>query len=162
MTVAVSALVVLALILLEALFVAAEIALVSLREGQVKALAAQGRRGQRVERLLESPNRFLAAVQLGVTLTALLSSAFGAITLSDSLGDALHDAGMGRTLADVLGFLIVTIVIALITLVIGELVPKRLALQRAEGTAKLFAGPLDVLATMSRPVRPLATCRSQN
>jgi putative hemolysin len=152
MPTAISAFVVLVLILIEGLFVAAEIALVSLREGQVQALASQGRRGERVGRLVDNPNRFLAAVQLGVTLTALLSSAFGAITLSDSLSSALRDAGLGRTLADVLGFLGVTIVIALVTLVIGELVPKRLALQRAETTAKLFAGPLELLARISRPV----------
>lgn len=152
MSTAISALVVLALILVEALFVAAEIALVSLREGQVDALAHQGRRGEAVKRLVANPNRFLAAVQLGVTLTALLSSAFGAITLSESLADTLKDAGLGKTLSDVLGFLVVTIVITLVTLVIGELAPKRLALQRAEGAAKLFAGPLDVIAKVSRPI----------
>jgi len=152
MSPAVSALVVLALIFVEGLFVAAEIAMVSLREGQVNALAAEGRRGQAVQRLVANPNRFLAAVQLGVTLTALLSSAFGAITLSESLSDALRDAGLGKTLAGVLGFLGVTIVITLVTLVIGELVPKRLALQRAEAAAKLFAGPLDLIARGSRPV----------
>jgi putative hemolysin len=152
MTTGVSIAVVFALILLESLFVAAEIALVSLRESQVRALATQGRRGERVQRLVANPNRFLAAVQLGVTLTALLSSAFGAITLSDSMSDTLRDSGLGRTLSDVLGFLIVTIVITLVTLVIGELAPKRLGLQRAEAAAKLFAGPLEVLARISRPV----------
>ena len=71
------------LILIEGVFVAAEIALVSLRESQVRALADTGRRGQIVARLVADPNRFLAAVQIGVTSTALLSSAFGAVTLSD-------------------------------------------------------------------------------
>lgn len=152
MTTGISVAVVLALILLEGVFVAAEIALVSLREGQVTALAAQGRRGQRVQRLVSDPNRFLAAVQLGVTLTALLSSAFGAVTLSDRVSTALEGAGLGHTLAKVLGFLGVTIVITLVTLVIGELAPKRLALQRAEGAAQVFAAPLDAIATVSRPV----------
>lgn len=147
-----SSAVVLALILLEGVFVAAEIALVSLREGQVKALAAQSRRGQRVARLVANPNRFLASVQLGVTLTALLSSAFGAVTLSSSLRKTLIGAGLGPTLAGVLGFLGVTIVITMVTLVIGELAPKRIGLQRAEGTAQTFAGPLEVVATVSRPV----------
>ncbi len=152
MSVWLSSAVVLALIVLEGVFVAAEIALVSLREGQVKALAAAGRRGQRVARLVANPNRFLASVQLGVTLTALLSSAFGAITLSTSLRQSLVGVGVGRTLAGVLGFLGVTIVITLVTLVIGELAPKRIGLQRAEGTAQAFAGPLEVVATVSRPV----------
>lgn len=152
MTAWASSLVVLGLILLEGVFVAAEIALVSLREGQVKALAEQGRRGQRVARLVATPNRFLAAVQLGVTLTALLSSAFGAVTLSSSLKQALVAAGLDPTPAGVLGFLGVTVVITLVTLVIGELAPKRLALQRAEGAAQLLAGPLEIIATGSRPV----------
>ena len=76
--------IVLALILVEGLFVASEIALVSLREGQARAMADAGRRGRAVARLVEDPNRFLAAVQIGVTSTALLSSAFGAVTLSES------------------------------------------------------------------------------
>ena len=85
--------IVLALILLEACFVASEIALISLREGQVRAMAERGRRGQAVARLIKDPNRFLATVQIGVTLTALLSSAFGAITLSDQAKDALVQPG---------------------------------------------------------------------
>src|SRR6195952_440319 len=91
--------VVIVLILIEGVFVAAELSLVSLREGQVRVLAGQGRRGLRVQKLVANPNRFLAAVQLGVTLTALLSSAFGAVTLSHEAGDALRHAGLGKTLA---------------------------------------------------------------
>src|SRR5882757_7477635 len=132
--------IVLALILIEALFVASEIALVSLREGQVRALAESGRRGAAaVARLIGDPNRFLATAQIGVTLTALLSSAFGAITLSEQAKDALVDHGMSDGLAGPLGFVGVTLVISFVTLVVGELVPKRLGLQRAEGTARLVA-----------------------
>lgn len=145
-------LIVLALILVEALFVAAEIALVSLREGQVKALAGAGRRGEAVARLLGDPNRFLAAVQIGVTSTALLSSAFGAITLSEAAKSALIRHGVGRTLAGVVGIIGVTLLISFVTLVIGELVPKRLALQRPEAAAMLFGPTLDRLATVARPV----------
>lgn len=75
--------IVIGLILIEGVFVAAEIALVSLREGQVRAMAETSRRGAAVAKLVHDPNRFLAAVQIGVTSTALLSSAFGAVTLSD-------------------------------------------------------------------------------
>lgn len=144
--------VVFALILLEGLFVAAEISLVSLREQQVAALAARGRRGARVAHLVADPNRFLAAVQLGVSFTALLSSAYGALTLAGAARDALVRAGLGRTPATVIGFIGVTGVITFVTLVLGELAPKRLALQRAEGAALLFASPLDRLASLSRPV----------
>jgi putative hemolysin len=140
------------LILVEAVFVAAEISLVSLRDSQVDALAEASARGRRVAHLLSDPNRFLASVQIGVTLTALLSSAFGAITLSSALGRRLRAAGLDKTFADILGFLVVTILISLITLVIGELAPKRLALQRAERTALALAGPLDRIARFSRPL----------
>ena len=87
--------IVLALILVEALFVASEIALVSLRDGQVQTLAESGRRGAAVARLVSDPNRFLATVQIGVTLTALLSSAFGAVTLSDLAGNVTATAKIG-------------------------------------------------------------------
>jgi len=147
-----SALVVVALIVVEAVFVASEMALVTLREGQVRALAEKGRRGAKVARLVEDPNRFLSAVQIGVTTTALLSSAFGAITLSDSLARAFEDSGLGHDLAKVLGFLVVTLIIAYITLVVGELAPKRVALQRAESTASAVGPTLDRFARMMRPV----------
>jgi putative hemolysin len=144
--------IVLALILVEAMFVASEIALVSLREGQVQALAESGRRGTAVARLVRDPNRFLATVQVGVTLTSLLSSAFGAITLSDEAKNALVDHGVSKGLAGPIGFIGVTLVISFVTLVVGELVPKRLALQRSDSTARLVSPTLDRLATISRPL----------
>jgi putative hemolysin len=144
--------IVLGLILLEAMFVASEIALVSLREGQARAMAETGRRGAAVARLAQDPNRFLATVQIGVTLTSLLSSAFGAVTLSGEAKDALVGAGMGDGLASVLGFIGVTVVISFVTLVIGELVPKRLALQRPERVAGAFSPTLNRLSTICRPI----------
>jgi putative hemolysin len=148
----VSCLVVLGLILIEALFVAAEIALVSLREGQVQAMAAAGKRGVIVARLIGEPNRFLATVQIGVTLTALLSSAYGATTLSGDAKRALVGAGFNKTLAGFIGLVGVTMVISFVTLVIGELAPKRLALQRAEATAKSVAPFLQGMSRICRPV----------
>src|SRR3954454_6972131 len=147
-----SALVVLALIVIEGVFVASEMALVTLREGQVKSLVEKGRRGQKVARLVENPNRFLSAVQIGVTTTALLSSAFGAVTLSDSMAHALERAGLGKGSAQVIGFLVVTLLIAYVTLVVGELAPKRVALQRAERTASAVGPTLDRFARLMRPV----------
>jgi putative hemolysin len=144
--------VVLLLVVVEGLFVAAEIALVSLREGQVKALSTQGRRGAAVARLTQNPNRWLAATQVGVTLTALLSSAFGAITLSESARHALTEHGVGDTLAGFLGVVGVTLIISFVTLVIGELAPKRIGLQRPEAVARTFAPVLDRVAAFARPV----------
>jgi putative hemolysin len=148
----VSSLVVLALILVEALFVAAEIALVSLREGQLQSLAGSGRRGSVVARLVGDPNRFLATVQIGVTLTALLSSAYGATTLSQDAKRALVSAGLDDALAGFVGLVGVTMIISFVTLVIGELAPKRLALQRAEATAKAVAPFLQGMSRICRPI----------
>ncbi|WP_194913905.1 hemolysin family protein [Catenulispora rubra] len=147
----VSILVVLALILIEALFVASEIALVSLRESQLETMAQQGRRGQVVAKLVRDQNRWLATVQIGVTLTALLSSAYGAITLSESAKRGLISAGLGKGLAGFVGVVGVTLVITFVTLVIGELAPKRLALQRPEGTARAVAPFLNRMAAVVRP-----------
>jgi putative hemolysin len=148
-----SAGIVLALILVEGLFVGSEIALVSLRESQVQKIAQRGRAGAAVARLVSDPNRFLAVVQIGVTLTALLSSAYGAITLSETAKKALiENTGMSSGLAGFIGVVGVTLIISYITLVIGELAPKRIALQRAEGTALLVARFLDRMAMIARPV----------
>jgi putative hemolysin len=145
--------VVLALILIEGLFVGAEIALVSLRESQVATIGEQGRRGAAVARLVGDPNRFLAVVQIGVTSTALLSSAFGAVTLSATAkGYLVHHDGLSSGLADAIGVIGVTLIISYVTLVIGELAPKRIALQRAEGTALVVAPFLDRMAGVARPV----------
>ena len=144
--------IVIGLILIEGVFVAAEIALVSLREGQLRAMAEEGRRGASVARLVSDPNRFLATVQIGVTSTALLSSAFGAITLSEDAKRALIHHGMGSGLAGVVGVVGVTLIISFVTLVIGELAPKRISLQRPEVAAKILAPTLNRLATFFRPV----------
>jgi putative hemolysin len=144
--------VVLVLIVLEGVFVAAEISLISLRESQVLAMAERSARGRRVGRLLRDPNRFLGAVQLGVTLTALLSAAYGAVSLGDSATRGFEDAGLSHGWARFLGVAGVTLAITYLTLVLSELAPKRLGLQRAEGAALLFAPILDGLATVVRPV----------
>ncbi|HEY2552836.1 MAG TPA: hemolysin family protein [Streptosporangiaceae bacterium] len=144
-------LVVLAIILIGGFFAAAEMALVSLREGQVRSLSRRGRRGQRAARLAHDPNRFLAAVQIGVTTATLLSGAFGAATLASDLktGLARH---LSEGAASALSVAIVTLVISFFTLILGELAPKRIALQRAERVALTSAPLLDRLATLARPL----------
>ena len=145
-------LLVLAVILIGGFFAAAEMALVSLREGQVRSLGRRGRRGQRTARLAQDPNRFLSSVQIGVTLATLLSGAFGAALLADKLAEQLEKLRLSGSVATPLGIVVVTLIISLFTLVFGELAPKRLALQRAERVA-MFAGPVvDRLATVARPL----------
>src|SRR3954463_276973 len=107
--------------------------LAPLRESQVRAMAESGRRGQAVQRLLSDPNRFLAAVQVGVTLAGFFSAAFGASTLSAPLARWLVAQGLSEGLADTLALVLVTIAISYLSLVVGELTPKRLALPPAPG-----------------------------
>jgi putative hemolysin len=143
---------VVAFVLIGGAFSGAEIALVSLRESQVRAMADGGRRGQAVQRLLSDPNRFLAAVQVGVTLAGFFSAAFGASTLSAPLARWLEGRGLSEGLSGTLALVLVTIAISYLSLVVGELTPKRLALQRAEGFSLVVAAPLNAIATLSRPV----------
>src|SRR4051794_12233721 len=140
-------------VLIGGAFSGAEIALVSLRESQVRGMAENGgRRGKAVQRLLSDPNRFLAAVQVGVTLAGFFSAAFGASTLSAPFADWLVSKGVSPGLADPLSFVLVTIAISYLSLVVGELTPKRLALQRAEGFSLVVAAPLNAIAKLFRPV----------
>jgi putative hemolysin len=139
-------------VLIGGFFSGTELALISLRESQVRSLSEQGRRGAALGRLLADPNRFLATVQIGVTLATLSASAFGAETLNKPFSAALVGWGLSPGLAGPLAFITVTVGVSYLSLVLGELTPKRLALQRAEGLAMLVAPSLNRLATMSRPV----------
>ena len=142
---------VLAIILIGGFFAAAEMALVSLREGQLRSLARRGKRGQRAAKLAHDPNRFLSAVQIGVTLATLLSGAVGAATLAGDLRKSLvHRVPPG--LASALSIVVVTLVLSFFTLIFGELAPKRIALQRSERVATAAAPLLDRLATVARPL----------
>jgi putative hemolysin len=133
-------------------FSGSEMALVSLREDQVRTLAKRGRRGAKVARLAADPNRFLSAVQIGVTLATLVSGAFGADTLVAVFRSWLARQGLSADVAGPLAFAVVTVCITYISLVFGELTPKRLALQRAASLALLAAPLLDWIASLARPV----------
>jgi len=147
-----SILLVLAVIFIGGFFAAAEMALVSLREGQVRAIGKKGKRGQRAARLAQDPNRFLSSVQIGVTLATLMSGAFGAALLADKLAKTLNHAGLSGDVSTPLSVVLVTLVISFFTLVLGELAPKRIALQRSERVS-LFAAPVvDRVATFARPL----------
>jgi putative hemolysin len=140
------------LILLAALFVAAEIALISLRESQIRQIAGRGKRGARVAKLAENPNRFLAAAQVGVTVCGFLSAALGAEKLGGYVIPWLEEKGFSTGLSTTLSIIGVTLVIAYFSLVFGELVPKRLALFRSEEISLASAGVIDVIAKIFRPV----------
>lgn len=141
-----------ALILTASLFVAAEIALISLRDSQVRQLALRGKRGARVAKLAENPNRFLAAAQVGVTVCGFLSAALGAEKLGGYVIPWLEEQGLSNGLSTTLSIIGVTLVIAYFSLVFGELVPKRLALFRSEEISLASAGIIDFIAKVFRPI----------
>jgi putative hemolysin len=139
-------------VLIGGVFAAAEISLVSLRDSQVRSLSTRGKRGRTVAELNEDPNRFLAAVQVGVTLAGFLSAAFGGATLSGDLAPVLVGWGLPKGAAEAVALVLVTIAISYLSLVLGELAPKRLALQRAEGFALALGPMVDRISKVSRPV----------
>ena len=140
------------LIILAAFFVAAEIALISLRDSQVRQIASRGKRGARVAALAEHPNRLLAAVQIGVTVSGFLSAALGADQLGDYVIPWLESLGLATGWATTISLIGVTLVIAYFSLVFGELVPKRVALFRAEEIAMITAGIINIVANIFRPI----------
>lgn len=141
---------ILVLLLLNGLFAGSEIALISLREGQLRALERRpGRREKALLRLSRDPNRFLGTIQLGITLAGYLASATAAITLAEPLVPSLGFLGGA---AEAVAITSVTIVLAVVNIVVGELAPKRLAMQYAQRWALMVAIPLDRLATITKPM----------
>ncbi|MFD0201651.1 MULTISPECIES: hemolysin family protein [Saccharothrix] len=137
------------LVLLNALFAGSEMALISLREGQLRALERDGRASAKtLVRLARDPNRFLATIQIGITLAGFLASATAAVSLAAPLVPALSFLGDA---ANAVAIALVTVVLTFLTLVFGELAPKRLAMQYALRWALLVARPLHVLSAASRP-----------
>jgi len=144
--------IVLGLIGLGAFFVAAEIALISLRDSQVKQISLRGKRGAKVAFLTKNPNRFLAAVQIGVTLCGFLSAALGAEQLGKYVIPELVAAGISENTSEVISLVGITLIIAYISLVFGELVPKRVALFKAEPIALASSTVIDLVAKLFAPI----------
>jgi putative hemolysin len=141
---------VLILVITNALLAGSEIALVSLREAQIRKLEEGGRRQQVLARLARDPNRFLSTIQIGITLGGFLASATAAVSLARPFIGPLEP--LFGELARPAAIVFVTLVLTYLTLVFGELAPKRLALQRAVGWGS-FAAPL--LAFLARLTQPL-------
>ncbi|HEY0697410.1 MAG TPA: hemolysin family protein [Micromonospora sp.] len=136
------------LVVLNAAFAGSEMALVSLRESQLQRLERTSRAGRVLARLAKDPNRFLATIQIGITLAGFLASAAAAVSLARPLVPLLDFLGDA---AEPVSVVLVTLALTFLTLVFGELAPKRIAMQRAERWALLVARPLDLLAALSRP-----------
>jgi len=140
---------VLLFVLIGGVFAAAEISLISIRESQISQFT--GRRARLVAKLISAPNRFLAAVQVGVTLAGFISAGFGAASLAPEIAPRIEELGLSETASETLAFIAVTFVIAFVSLVLGELVPKRLALHHTVGFAMVLAIPVEILARLSKP-----------
>lgn len=147
----VNLLLVLLFVLVGGVFAGTEMALVSLRESQVRQIEKTGKRGARTAALARNPNRFLSTVQIGVTLSGFFSAAYGASTIAPDVESFLEGVGLGSA-AEPVSFIGMTWLVAYLSLVLGELVPKRLAMQSAVGFTKVLAPPLIILSEIMRPV----------
>jgi len=146
-------LIVVILTLVNGLLSMSELAVVSSRPARLKVLAAEGRRGAQVAlKLQDDPGKFLSSVQIGITLVGVLSGAFSGATLGDRLGEALTGAGIDAGIAMPLGVGIVVVIITYLSLIIGELVPKQIALRDAEGVAARVAPLMAFIASIGAPV----------
>ena len=142
---------VLSFVLLGGVFAAAEMALVSLHEGQIRRIEKSGDPGVRTAALARNPNRFLSTVQIGVTLAGFFSAAYGASAIAPVVVPLLQAVGLGAA-AGPASFVGMTLLVAYLSLVFGELAPKRLALQNPVALTKILAPPLIALSRVMRPV----------
>jgi putative hemolysin len=146
-------LVIVVLTILEGFFVSAEISIISVRRSRLDQLSEDGnRRARRVRRLKDDPGRFLAVVQLGLTVIGFFASAYAAVNISTEFAKFLRTFPAIGNSADGVALLIVTVLLALFTIVFGELVPKSIGLAYAERLAMLIAGPVEWIARLLGPI----------
>jgi putative hemolysin len=152
---------ILLLIVANGIFAGAEIALVSLRRSRLLELVEAGRRGARsVLALRSDPERFLATVQIGITVVSATAAAFGGSRVADRLAPLIAGVGVPETWADDLALALIVALVSFLSIVVGELVPKSLALHRPEPYALVVARPLLALSWIARPLVRLLTFSS--
>lgn len=145
------------LILINAFFAAAEIAVISLSETKLKKQAEDGdKKAQKLLKLTQAPDHFLSAIQIAITLAGFLSSAFAADSFSDPLVrwlvDDLHITTIPEATLNNLMVILITIILSYFSLVLGELVPKRIAMKKTAGVARFTVGAVAGVATVFRPI----------
>jgi putative hemolysin len=145
------------LILLNAFFAATEIALISINEKKVRALAEDGdKKARKMIKIIDDPTKFLSTIQVGITLAGFLGSAFAADSFSEKLTGALiklfnlTDAHYATI--DTVSVILITLILSYFTLVLGELVPKRIAMRHKEKLANAVCGIISVLTTILKPI----------
>ena len=139
---------------MNAFFASAEIAIISLNDKKIKNLAEEGdKKAKLLYRLISEPSKFLATIQVGVTLSGLLASAFAAESFADRLARTVIATGlhMDESVMKLISVIIITILLSYFTLVFGELVPKRLAMQKPEPIARFIIKPLSLLLIAASP-----------
>jgi putative hemolysin len=157
--------VIVVLTLFEAVFVASEIALVTMRRTRIDQLVEEGDpAARRVKRLVAQPGRFLAVTQIGLTFLGFLASAYAAVNLTASLQAAFKATALPilSTSAEVLALVIVTLLLSLFTIVFGELVPKSLALAHTERFALRLSGFIEILLRLLGPLVAVLTAVTTN
>ena len=147
----------LVLILLNAFFAATEIAVISLNDKKLKSTAEDGdKKAKKMLKIIEDPTRFLSTIQVGITLAGFLGSAFAADSFSDKLTDffldIFHIAPAYSGTVDTISVILITLILSYFTLVLGELVPKRIAMKHKEKLAAAVSGVISVLMAVLRPI----------
>lgn len=146
-------LIVVVLTIVNGVLAMSELAVVSSRPARLRAMADQGNKGAATAiRLAEDPGKFLSSVQIGITLVGILSGAFSGATLGLRLTEWLREIGVAGSVADVVGVGVVVVAITYISLILGELVPKQIALRDPEGVASRVAPGMKLLASIGSPI----------
>jgi putative hemolysin len=153
-------LVLIILIILNAFFAASEIALISLNDNRIRLKAEEGnKKAIQIKKLLDEPSRFLATIQIGITLAGFLASAFAADSFAGRLVTLIKRTGIQipEVWLKNISVILITIILSYFTLVLGELVPKRLAMKKAESISNFVVGPLNFLSSVTSPFVSLLT-----
>ena len=147
------------LILVNAFFAAKEIAFISLNDAKIEKQAKEGnKKAKQIEKMLKEPSKFLATIQIGITLAGFLSSAFAADAFADDLAPALESIiPLGLSVWRSISIVLITIVLSYFSLVFGELVPKRLAMKNSEKIAFATIGVVKAIALITAPFVKLLT-----
>lgn len=145
--------IILILILLNGLFAMAEIAVISARKSSLQSDADKGNKAARKALMLaENPDRFLSSVQVGITLIGLLTGMFSGNKIATMFADWLSTMGMSHGLASGLSQTVIIVIVTYLSIVIGELVPKRIGMNSSEKVAKILAGPMGVISKIATPI----------
>ena len=139
-------------LLFGSVFAATELALVSLRSSQIDRMEMQDARGARVAKIARDPNTFLSALQIGVTLSGFLSASFGESALAPYVVPLVCSWGVPKHVAGPLTTIFLTLIISYCSIVISELVPKRIAMQRSEQIARAVVPAVDIFSKICKPL----------